>query len=86
VLAHAYARGRVEEIWGVEASGTAKDTAGTGGKVNLKTSDMDGTTGVISAGWNYASPDNAYEMGFGLTGYAGARKGVTGEVRALWRF
>ena len=51
--------------------------------MNLKTSDMDGTTGVISAGWNYASPDNAYEMGFGLTGYAGARKGVTGEVRAL---
>lgn len=54
--------------------------------MNLKTSDMDGTTGVISAGWNYASPDNAYETGFGLTGYAGARKGVTGEVRALWRF
>lgn len=53
--------------------------------MNLKTSDMDGTTGVISAGWNYASPDNAYEMGFGLTGYAGARMGVTGEVRALWR-
>ncbi len=54
--------------------------------MNLKTSDMDGTTGVISAGWNYASPGNAYEMGLGLAGYAGARKGVTGEVRALWRF
>lgn len=58
----------VEQTFGAKAQGSLKDEYG---KLVLRSSDLDGTTGVISAGWQYRAPDQSFEFGLGVNGYAG---------------
>lgn len=58
----------VEQTFGAKAQGSLKDEYG---KLVLRSSDLDGTTGVISAGWQYRAPDQSFELGLGVNGYAG---------------
>lgn len=58
----------IEQTFGAKAQGSLKDEYG---KLVLRSSDLDGTTGLISAGWQYRAPDQSFEFGLGVNGYAG---------------
>lgn len=71
----------VEQTIAAEASGTATDAKGT---MDLNASDLEGTTGILSAGWTYSSGSFSTELG--LNGYAGTRNGFSGQIQANWTF
>ena len=71
----------VEQTIAAEASGTATDAKGT---MDLNASDLEGTTGILSAGWTYSAGSFSTELG--LNGYAGTRNGFSGQIQASWMF
>ena len=71
----------VEQTIAAEASGTATDAKGT---MDLNASDLEGTTGILSAGWTYSAGSFSTELG--LNGYAGTRNGFSGQIQASWTF
>lgn len=70
-----------EQILAAEAKGTATDAQGT---MDLNSSDLEGSTGILSAGWTYQAGGFSTELG--LSGYAGTRNGVSGQIQANWKF
>ena len=70
-----------EQILAAEAKGTATDAQGT---MDLNSSDLEGSTGILSAGWTYQ--DGNFSTELGLNGYAGTRNGVSGQIQANWKF
>ena len=70
-----------EQILAAEAKGTATDVQGT---MDLNSSDLEGSTGILSAGWTYQAGNFSTELG--LNGYAGTRNGVSGQIQANWKF
>ena len=70
-----------EQIIAAEAKGTATDAQGT---MDLNSSDLEGSTGILSAGWTYQ--DGNFSTELGLNGYAGTRNGVSGQIQANWKF
>ena len=70
-----------EQIVAAEAKGTATDAQGT---MDLNSSDLEGSTGILSAGWTYQ--DGNFSTELGLNGYAGTRNGVSGQIQANWKF
>lgn len=70
-----------EQILAAEAKGTATDAQGT---MDLNSSDLEGSTGILSAGWTYQ--DGNFSTELGLSGYAGTRNGVSGQIQANWKF
>jgi hypothetical protein len=70
-----------EQILAAEAKGTATDAQGT---MDLNSSDLEGSTGILSAGWTYQDGNFLTELG--LSGYAGTRNGVSGQIQANWKF
>ena len=73
----------LEQTISAKAKGTATDKDGT---LKLTSSDMAGTTGILSAGWNYTNPADTFEFEVGVNGYVGTRQGVSGQVQANWKF
>lgn len=72
-----------EQIVSAEAKGTATDAQGT---LRLNSSDMEGSTGILSAGWTYVNEPGTFECELGINGYAGTRNGVSGQLQGTWRF
>ena len=72
-----------EQVLLAEAKGHASDA---GGRLNLKTSDMEGGTGILSAGWTYENTAKDFSCEFGMNGFAGTRRGVSAQIQADWRF
>lgn len=72
-----------ENVLRAQAEGTARDAKGT---LKLRSCDLEGSTGILSAGWTYVNPTENFEFDLGLTAYAGVRQGVSGEAAARWRF
>lgn len=72
-----------EYLWDAEATGTAVDKDGA---LKLKSSDINGHTGIISAGWTYSPADGGMNMSFGVNGYAGERRGVDFSMHGVWLF
>ena len=70
-----------EQILAAEAKGTATDVQGS---FDLNSSDLEGSTGILSAGWTYQ--DGNFSTELGLNGYAGTRNGVSGQIQANWKF
>ena len=70
-----------EQILAAEAKGTATDAQGT---MDLNRSDLEGSTGILSAGWTYQAGNFSTELG--LNGYVGTRNGVSGQIQANWKF
>ena len=70
-----------EQILAAEAKGTATDAQGT---MDLNSSDLEGSTGILSAGWTYQAGNFSTELG--LNGYAGTRNGLSGQIQANWKF
>lgn len=70
-----------EQILAAEAKGTATDAQGS---FDLNSSDLEGSTGILSAGWTYQ--DGNFSTELGLNGYAGTRNGVSGQIQANWKF
>lgn len=70
-----------EQILAAEAKGTATDAQGT---MDLNSSNLEGSTGILSAGWTYQAGNFSTELG--LNGYAGTRNGVSGQIQANWKF
>ena len=71
----------LEQTISARAKGTAVDSMGS---IELNSSDLQGSTGIASAGWTYASGGFSTEMG--LSGYAGTRNGISGQIQANWKF
>lgn len=72
-----------EYLWNAEATGTAVDAEGA---LKLKSSDINGHTGIVSAGWTYKPADGGMNMSFGVNGYAGERRGVDFSMHGVWLF
>ena len=72
----------LEQTLKAEASGQAHDSQG---EISLRSSDLEGTTGILSAGWTYEGNDG-FSFEFGLNGYAGTRNGVSGQIQGNWKF
>ena len=72
-----------EYLWNAEATGTAVDAEGA---LKLKSSDINGHTGIVSAGWTYKPADGGMNMSFGVNGYAGERRGVDFSMHGVWHF
>lgn len=72
-----------EQIISAEAEGTATDAQGT---MKLNSSDLEGSTGILSAGWTYMNEPGTFSCEFGLNGYAGTRNGVSGQLQGTWKF
>ena len=72
-----------EQVLSAEAKGHASDAEG---RLKLKTSDMEGGTGILSAGWTYENTAKDFSCEFGMNGFAGTRRGVSAQIQADWRF
>ena len=72
-----------EQVIKAEAEGAARDAQG---KLSLNSSDVEGATGIISAGWSYLNSQKDFEFNFGVNGYGGTRNGVSAQMNAGWRF
>lgn len=72
-----------EQVIKAEAEGSARDAQG---KLSLNSSDVEGATGIISAGWSYLNTAGDFEFNFGVNGYGGARNGVSAQMGANWKF
>ena len=72
-----------EQVIKAEAEGTVRDSQGS---LSLNSSDVEGATGIISAGWSYLSTAGDFEFNFGVNGYGGARNGVSAQMNANWKF
>ena len=73
----------VEQVFNAQSTGKAFDSKGT---LSLNSSDVDGTTGIVSMGWNFQQPDRSFEFAFGVNGYAGVRNGINASLNAVWRY
>ena len=72
-----------EQVIKAEAEGTVRDSQGN---LSLNSSDIEGGTGIVSAGWSYLNDMKDFEFNFGVNGYAGARNGVSAQMNANWKF
>ena len=72
-----------ENVISAEAKGSATDVDGT---MSLKSSDLEGTTGIVAAGLSYLDPAGVFEFNFGINGYTGAREGASAQASARWNF
>ena len=72
-----------EQVLSAEAKGTATDSKGS---MTLRSSYLEGSTGIISAGWTYLNEAQTFEFEVGVNGYIGTRQGVSGQVQANWEF
>ena len=72
-----------EHVIKAEAKGTAVDSQG---QLSLNSSDIEGATGIVSAGWSYVNPTQEFEFNFGVNGYGGTRNGVSAQMSANWLF
>lgn len=73
----------LENVISAEAKGSATDGDGT---MSLKSSDLEGTTGIVAAGLSYLDPAGVFEFNFGINGYTGAREGASAQASARWNF
>lgn len=72
-----------EQIIKADARGSAIDSKG---KIDLNAADLEGGTGIISAGWSYLNETKDFEFNFGVNGYGGTRNGVSAQMNANWLF
>ncbi len=72
-----------EQVISAKAKGSATDYAGT---LRLNSSDLEGSTGIMSAGWVYQNESGSFACEFGFNGYIGTRNGVSGQLQGLWKF
>ena len=72
-----------EHVIKAEANGTAVDSQG---QLSLNSSDIEGATGIVSAGWSYVNPAQDFEFNCGVNGYSGTRNGVSAQMSANWLF
>lgn len=61
----------LEQVLKAEGKGSADD--GTS-RVKLNTTDMEGTTGILSAGWKYVNDAGTFAFSAGVNGYAGLKE------------
>ena len=72
-----------EQVLSAKAKGYAVDGYG---RLGLNSSDMEGGTGILSAGWTYVNQPKSFSCEFGMNGFAGTRRGVSAQIQADWRF
>ena len=72
-----------EQVLSAKAKGYAVDGYG---RLDLNSSDMEGGTGILSAGWTYVNLPKNFSCEFGMNGFAGTRRGVSAQIQADWRF
>lgn len=72
----------LEQTIRAKAQGAARDSQGL---LELHPSNLEGSTGIFSAGWTYAE-ENGFSCEFGVNGYAGVRNGVSGQIQGTWNF
>lgn len=72
-----------EQVIKAEANGTAYDSKGG---LAMHSSDIEGATGIVSAGWSYRSNTDDFEFNVGVNGYGGARNGLSAQMYANWLF
>lgn len=73
----------VERVFSADAGGTASDDRGD---FRIASDSVEGTSGILSLGWNYRTADDGFALGLVLNGYVGARKGINGEISGVWKF
>lgn len=73
----------LEQTISAKAKGTATDNLGT---MKLNTSDLEGSTGIFSAGWTYMNEPGTFSCEFGINGYGGTRNGLSGQLQGNWKF
>ena len=66
-----------------KAEGSARDHEG---ELTLNASDIEGGTGIITAGWSYLNTPKDFELNLGVNGYVGTRNGVSAQMSANWLF
>lgn len=47
---------------------------------------MEGTTGILSAGWKYVNDAGTFAFSAGVNGYAGLKNDVNAMVQGQWAF
>lgn len=72
-----------EQVIKAEAEGSALDKEG---QVHLTSSDIEGGTCIVSAGWTYVSELKDFEFNLGANGYLGNRSGASAQMSANWKF
>lgn len=73
----------LEQVLKAEGKGSADDGSS---RVKLNTADMEGTTGILSAGWKYVNDAGTFAFSAGVNGYAGLKNGVNAMVQGQWAF
>lgn len=72
-----------EQVLSAKAKGYAVDSMG---RLDLNSSDMEGGTGILSAGWTYVNGTKDFSCEFGVNGFTGYREGVSAQIQADWKF
>ena len=72
-----------EYAFKADAKGRASDQFGD---LGLNSTDLEGSTGIVSLGWTYQNEAKRFEFDLGVNGYTGKRQGVSAQAQAAWKF
>lgn len=72
-----------EQIIKAKAEGSAYDYLG---KLDLKNADIEGGSGIFTAGGTYENASGDFNFRFSVSGYTGVREGVSAQGYANWLF
>ena len=78
-----YAALTYEYAFKADAKGRASDQFGD---LGLNSTDLEGSTGIVSLGWTYQNEAKRFEFDLGVNGYMGKRQGVSAQAQAAWKF
>jgi len=78
-----YAALTYEYVFKADAKGRASDQFGD---LGLNSTDLEGSTGIVSLGWTYQNEAKRFEFDLGVNGYTGKRQGVSAQAQAAWKF
>ena len=78
-----YAALTYEYAFKADAKGRASDQFGD---LGLNSTDLEGSTGIVSLGWTYQNEAKRLEFDLGVNGYTGKRQGVSAQAQAAWKF
>ncbi|WP_410099595.1 autotransporter outer membrane beta-barrel domain-containing protein [Sutterella wadsworthensis] len=78
-----YAALTYEYAFKADAKGRASDQFGD---LGLNSTDLEGSTGIVSLGWTYQNEAKRFEFDLGVNGYTGKRQGVSAQAQAAWKF
>ena len=78
-----YAALTYEYAFKADAKGRASDQFGN---LGLNSTDLEGSTGIVSLGWTYQNEAKRFEFDLGVNGYTGKRQGVSAQAQAAWKF